>query len=125
MQDQGVEPVARRAAGQDESVRANRCWWDAAADAYLEEHGAFLGTARFVWGPEGLTEDDARLLGDVAGRRVLEVGAGAAQCAQWLLAAGAEPVALDLSREMLRRGRAAGHATGLDLPLVQADAARL
>ncbi len=117
--------MARRAATQGESVRANRFWWDAEADAYLMEHGAFLGPAGFVWGPEGLTEDDARLLGDVAGRRVLEVGAGAAQCARWLLSAGADPVALDLSREMLGHAQAVGRDTGLDLPLVQADAAQL
>jgi len=117
--------VARRAATQGESVRANRSWWDAAADAYLHEHGDFLGPARFVWGPEGLTEDEAGLLGEVAGRRVLEVGAGAAQCARWLLAAGADPVALDLSREMLGHAQAVGRDTGVDLPLVQADAARL
>ena len=120
-----MDPVTRRAVGQDESVRANRTWWDAGADAYLDEHGAFLGDARFVWGPEGLSEADAHLLGDVAGRRVLEVGAGAAQCARWLLAAGADPVALDLSAQMLLRGRTFGRSSGLDLPLVQADAARL
>jgi len=120
-----VDPVTRRAVGQDESVRANRTWWDAGADEYLDEHGPFLGDARFVWGPEGLSEADAHLLGDVAGRRVLEVGAGAAQCARWLLAAGADPVALDVSAQMLLRGRAFGRSSGLDLPLVQADAARL
>ena len=43
-------------------------------DAYHAEHGAFLGVADFVWCPEGLREADARLLGDVTGRRVLEVG---------------------------------------------------
>jgi SAM-dependent methyltransferase len=120
-----VDPVTRRPAGQDESARANRSWWDAEADAYLVEHGAFLGDARFVWGPEGLSEADAHLLGDVAGRRVLEVGAGAAQCSRWLLAAGAEPVALDVSAVMLHRGRELGRVAGLDVPLVQADAARL
>ena len=118
-----MNPVTRRATDQAESARANRGWWDGEAEDYLAEHGAFLGDARFVWGPEGLSEADAHLLGDVAGARVLEVGAGAAQCARWLLAAGAEPVALDLSAEMLRRGRA--RAEGLDVPLVQADAARL
>ena len=46
--------VARRAVSQAESARAQRTWWDAAADDYLAEHGAFLGDARFVWGPEGL-----------------------------------------------------------------------
>ncbi len=120
-----MDPVARRPAGQDESARANRSWWDAEADAYLDEHGAFLGEARFVWGPEGLDEDEARLLGDVAGRRVLEVGSGAAQCSRWLLAAGADPVALDVSGEMLRRGRVLGAAAGLEVATVQADAARL
>lgn len=120
-----MEPVARRPAGQQESSRAQRSWWDAQADDYLHEHGTFLGDARFVWGPEGLTEAEAGLLGDVTGRRVLEVGSGAAQCARWLLAAGADPVALDVSGAMLRRGRALGAADGLEVPMVQADATRL
>jgi len=120
-----VEPATRRDADQSESASANRSWWDAEAADYLDEHGAFLGDARFVWGPEGLSEGDVHLLGDVAGRRVLEVGAGAAQCARWLLAAGADPVALDLSAAMLLRGREIGLGAGLEVPLVQADAVRL
>ncbi len=121
----GAPPVARRPVGQPESARAQRSWWDAEADAYLEEHGDFLGTAGFVWGPEGLAEQDAHLLGDVAGRRVLEVGAGAAQCSRWLRAAGADPVALDVSAVMLRRGRELGAAAAVPVPVVQADAAAL
>jgi SAM-dependent methyltransferase len=78
-----------------------------------------------VWSPEGLSEADAHLLGDVRDKRVLEVGAGAAQCSRWLLAAGADPVALDLSEMMLRHGRDLGRSAGLEVPLVQADAARL
>ena len=61
----------------------------------------------------------------MAVRRALEVGAGAAQGSRWLLASGAHPVALDISAVMLRRGQALGANTGLDLPLVQADAAAL
>jgi SAM-dependent methyltransferase len=118
-------PVTRRASDAAESAAASRRWWDSEADSYLDEHGAFLGDARFVWCPEGLSEADAGLLGDVAGRRVLEVGSGAAQCARWLLAQGADPVALDLSLEMLRHGRRIGLGARLDVPLVQADAARL
>jgi SAM-dependent methyltransferase len=120
-----VDRVARRASAAAETARANRSWWDAAAAGYLAEHGDFLGDADFVWGPEGLTEADAGLLGDVAGRQVLEVGAGAAQCSRWLAARGAAPVALDLSGEMLRRGRETGRDRGADVPMVQADAVRL
>ena len=76
--------VARRPAGAAESARANRRWWDAAAPAYLAEHGTDLGDVDFLWCPEGLREADAHLLGDVAGRRVLEIGCGSAPCARWL-----------------------------------------
>ena len=118
-------PVARRVSDPAESAAASRQWWDAEAAAYLEEHGTFLGDARFVWCPEGLSEADAGLLGEVTGRRVLEVGCGAAQCARWLSARGADVVGLDLSMAMLGHGRRIGLGCGLDVPLVQADAGRL
>jgi ubiquinone/menaquinone biosynthesis C-methylase UbiE len=124
--------AVRRAAGVSESVRANRGWWDRNADEYQREHGAFLGDARFVWGPEGLDESEARLLGDAAelrGRRVLEIGAGAAQCSRWLAAQGALPVALDVSYRQLQHARRIDEGDGempsAPVPLVQADATRL
>jgi SAM-dependent methyltransferase len=39
--------ITRRAAGNQETVRANRAWWDENADSYQREHGEFLGDARF------------------------------------------------------------------------------
>jgi SAM-dependent methyltransferase len=111
--------------GPAATVRANRRWWDAEADAYHAEHGTFLGDADFVWCPERLREADARLLGDVAGRRTLEIGCGAAMCSRWLVGQGARPVACDLSAGMLRHARAASARTGIDVPLVQADATML
>jgi SAM-dependent methyltransferase len=117
--------VARRPAGTEESSRANRRWWDAAAPAYLAEHGADLGDVDFLWCPEGLREADAHLLGEVAGRRVLEIGCGSAPCARWLRRAGARVVALDLSAGMLARAAATNRSTGIPVPLVQADATAL
>jgi SAM-dependent methyltransferase len=117
--------VARRPAGSAESARANRRWWDAAAPAYLAEHGPDLGDVDFLWCPEGLREEDAGLLGDVAGRRVLEIGCGSAPCSRWLRQAGAQPVALDVSGGMLARAAALNRETGLHVPLLQADAAAL
>lgn len=120
-----VLPSTRRETGAAESAAASRSWWDQAADSYLAEHGSFLGDSRFVWCPEGLSEADAHLLGDVAGRRVLEVGSGAAQCSRWLLTQGAEPIALDLSAAMLGHARRLGTLSGLHVPLAQGDAQRL
>ena len=96
--------VSRREAGSDETAAANRSWWDAEAGEYYAEHGTFLGDTDFVWGPEGWREDELGLLGDVAGRRVLEIGAGGGQCARWVAAAGGRVVATDLSAGMVRQG---------------------
>ena len=119
-----MERVTRRDVDQAQSVRASRHWWDAEAAAYLVEHGDFLERG-FVWGPEGVTEARLGLLGPVAGRRVLEIGAGAAQCSRWLAAQGAYAVALDLSFRMLQAGRQRDAASTPPVPLVQADASRL
>ena len=108
--------VLRRPAGRDETRRASAAFWDSCAAAYQAEHADEL--AGFVWGPEGAREDDLGLLGPVAGRRVLEVGCGAAQCARWLAARGASVVASDLSLAQLRL------APG-GVPLVCADAEAL
>jgi SAM-dependent methyltransferase len=117
--------AGRRSADAWTTTRANRRWWDGDADNYHAEHGAFLGVADFVWCPEGLREADAHLLGEVAGRRILEVGAGSAMCSRWLATQGARPTAVDLSGGMLRHARAGAAATGIDVPLVQADAQHL
>jgi SAM-dependent methyltransferase len=121
----GTVGVVRRSAGSAESVAANSAWWDADADDYHAEHGEFLGVIDFIWCPEGLREADARLLGPVDGRQVLEVGCGSAPCARWLAAQGARVTGLDLSTAMLRYASAANQATGIPVPLVRANAERI
>ncbi|AZI59462.1 class I SAM-dependent methyltransferase [Nakamurella antarctica] len=114
-----------RAAGSQDSRLANRRWWDADAGDYHAEHAAFLGDADFVWCPEGLREDDAHLLGEVEGLRVLEVGCGSAPCGRWLTGAGAQVTAFDLSAGMLSYAADAATRSGLHAPLVQADASAM
>lgn len=149
IEDNDTVRVARRHLSDSATIRANRGWWDANADDYQAEHGAFLGDDRFIWCPEGLDEAQAHLLGtDLAGKRVLEVGAGAAQCSRWLAAQGAFAVASDLSFGQLAHalridagvsqgaavssgeptGSAEAEAVAVAVagpPLIQADATRL
>lgn len=125
--DDGPEDlVTRRQTGGAETVRANRGWWDGVADEYQAEHGEFLGDARFLWCPEGLYEDEAGLLGPVAGRQALEVGCGAAQCSRWLAKQGADAVGLDLSARQLAHARRIDDGLGgTPVHLAQADATAL
>ena len=121
----GTVGVRKRFVGAGESVAANRAWWDADADDYHAQHGSFLGDAEYIWSPEGLHEADAGLLGEVAGRAVLEIGCGSAPCARWLRSQGARVVGLDLSAGMLRHAMTGAARTGISVPLVQADAGAL
>ncbi|SEF04996.1 Methyltransferase domain-containing protein [Streptomyces sp. 2112.3] len=125
--NQEHEPEATRRNASD--TESSRGWWDSNADEYQSEHGAFLGDDRFIWGPEGLDEADAALLGPAAelkGRRILEIGAGAAQCSRWLAAQGALPVALDISHRQLQHALRIAGGPGEDaLGLVEADAGAL
>ncbi|MGI8311500.1 class I SAM-dependent methyltransferase [Saccharopolyspora hattusasensis] len=118
----GTVGVSKRTVDAAESRGASRLWWDADADDYQAEHGAFLGDSDFMWCPERLREQDAGLLGDVRGKRVLEVGCGAASCSRWLADQGAHPVGLDISAGMLRHAVAGGERSGTAVPLVQASA---
>lgn len=105
--------------------RANRRDWDREADNYQREHGDFLRDVGFVWSPEGLDEAQAHLLGDVTGRRVLEVGCGAGQCSRWLSAQGASVVGVDLSFRQLQHSRRIDSETGIGVPAVCATATAL
>jgi SAM-dependent methyltransferase len=123
--DTDTSGPVRRPVDAADSVRAARQWWDAEADGYLAEHEGALGAAEWLWGPEGWTEDDLRLLGVVAGQRVLELGCGAASGARWLAERGADVVGLDLSLRMLQHARRLDDECGTVTPTVAAHAGRL
>ncbi|MDO4791210.1 MAG: class I SAM-dependent methyltransferase [Buchananella hordeovulneris] len=109
-------------AEQSASVAATAQWWDEEAQDYYRDHGATLGDTELHWCPEGLRESAARLLGDVAGRDVVEFGAGAAQGSRYLYGQGARVVATDISAGMLAQARELNEDAGIDFPLLTADA---
>jgi len=115
----------RRPVSEAVTQRANRREWDGYADEYQAAHGEFLRDVGFLWCPEGLDEETAGVLGDVAGRDVLEVGCGAAQCARWLVTRGARAVGLDLSERQLQHARRIDDSSGVRVPVVAGTATAL
>ena len=99
----------------------NRDFWDRHADEYQEAHGGHIGRAEPRWGIWQLPEGELQVLGDVAGRDVLELGCGAAQWSILLAARGARCVGLDNSERQLEHARAAGAG----FPLVHGSAESL
>ena len=97
--------------------RANREFWDREADRYQAEQAV-----RASWGVWSLPEEELNVLGDVAGKDVLELGCGAAQWGIALARRGARVVGLDVSERQLAHARAALAEAALDFPLICAGA---
>lgn len=115
----------RRDADETESRGANGADWDRYADEYQATHGEFLGDVGFLWGPEGLTEAEAGILGPLQGRDVLEVGSGAGQCSRWIRSQGGRSIGLDLSHRQLQHSRRIDEMTGVLVPSVRGTATHL
>jgi SAM-dependent methyltransferase len=104
------------------SPRRNRAYWDARADEYQATHAEHIGRPEPRWGMWQLPESELGILGDVAGKDVLELGCGAAQWAILLAQRGARVTGLDNSVRQLEHARAAMAEAGVEFPLVHAPA---
>jgi SAM-dependent methyltransferase len=104
-------------------VRMNRRSWNETSDGYQQEHGPQIsGRLEPGWGVWQIPERELGILGDVAGRDVLELGCGAAQWSILLAGRGARPVGLDLSDRQLWHARRLMAAAGASFPLLHASA---
>jgi SAM-dependent methyltransferase len=94
-------------------TRSNELWTDARAhDAWSRED--------ITWGVFGIPEASLRILGDVAGLDVVELGCGTAYFSAWLARRGARPVGVDPTPAQLATARRMQVETGIEFPLVEA-----
>jgi SAM-dependent methyltransferase len=101
----------------------NRQRWDEQSDEYQARHGEQLDKAGgTAWGVWQIPESELRVLGDVNGLDVLELGCGAAQWAIALTSQGARMTGLDNSSRQLDHAREAMAKAGVEFPLVHASA---
>lgn len=102
--------------------------WDRIA---ARQSGGDPQTDTVIYGPDGPAERDLRLIGNVKGKRVLELGCGTGQAAVTLAKQGATVIAVDASavqlahaRSLMERAevRIEWHETDLaDLAFLRAD----
>lgn len=101
----------------------NRAAWDAIADDYQARHAEQLAiNAGLAWGVMQVPEAQLGILGEVAGKDILEFGCGAAQWSIGLARLGARPVGIDLSERQLEHARRLMAEAGLDFPLIHSSA---
>jgi SAM-dependent methyltransferase len=76
-----------------------------------------------TWGIWAIDESELNVLGDVNGLDVVELGCGTAYFSAWLAKLGARPVGVDITPAQLETARRTMAETGIEFPLVEADAA--
>src|SRR3954466_9397910 len=101
----------------------NAAAWDRHSAAY--QAGARLPTDVAHYGPDIGSEADYRLLGDLKGKRVLELGCGGAQCSIAFAKQGAHAIGIDFSAEQLAFARRLCEREEVKVELRQGDLADL
>jgi SAM-dependent methyltransferase len=101
----------------------NAAAWDRHSAAY--QAGARLPTDVAHYGPDIPNEAELRLLGELKGRRVLELGCGGAQCSIAFAMQGASAIGVDFSAEQLAFARRLCEREGVKVELHEGDLADL
>ena len=96
-------------------TRTNAEYTDAAAERQWAQE-------EITWGIWSLPERDLRILPELAGLDVLELGCGTAYFSAWLARRGARPIGVDLTPAQLETARRCQEAFGLRFPLLEANA---
>ncbi len=105
-----------------EAERNRKVWTK--ANAEYTDAAAARGWAKdeIDWGMWHVPESEVGALGEVAGLDVVELGCGTAYFSAWLAKAGARPVGVDVTPAQLETARRLQRETGIEFPLLEADA---
>ncbi len=101
----------------------NRALWTESNREYTDENAEVnWALDEISWGIWAIGEADVGVLGDVAGLDVVELGCGTAYFSAWLARRGARPVGVDVTPAQLETARRLQAETGIEFPLLEADA---
>jgi SAM-dependent methyltransferase len=103
-------------------VQRNRDVWDKWAPEWTASGARNWASHEPTWGIWGVAESELRLIENVEGLDVIELGCGTAYVSAWLARLGARPVGIDVSARQLETARRLQTEHGLDFPLIHGNA---
>jgi SAM-dependent methyltransferase len=107
-----------------EDAAKNAALWTETNREYTDDSAATnWALDEISWGIWAVDESSLNLLPDVDGLDVVELGCGTAYFSAWLARRGARPVGVDITPAQLETARRMMVETGIEFPLVEADAA--
>jgi SAM-dependent methyltransferase len=104
-------------------ARRNRDVWTVTNAEYADASARETWSQEEItWGAFGVPEEEVRVLGDVRGLDVIELGCGTAYVSAWLARRGARPVGVDVTPAQLETARRLQRELGIEFPLLEASA---
>ncbi|MCA1832461.1 MAG: class I SAM-dependent methyltransferase [Actinomycetota bacterium] len=105
-------------------VSINRKGWDVRSALYQREaqRAGMYTSGAVEWGPNSYPESELKILGDVRGKNILEVGCGGAQFGIALARKGARVTGIDLSKEQLRHAKRNAASAEVEIRLEHGNA---
>jgi len=106
----------------DDAAR-NRKLWTIANEEYTAGQAVEAwARTEVLWGLWEIPDSELCVLGDLAGLDIVELGCGTAYMSAVFAKLGARPVGVDITPAQLETARRLMRETGLEFPLVEADA---
>ncbi len=117
-------PRARSRSGLTDYLERNRAVWTKANEEYTDARAREAWAAEEItWGMFGPSESELGVLGDVAGKDVIELGCGTALLRGMARnGAGARVTGVDLTPAQLETARRMSEETGIAMELLEANA---
>jgi SAM-dependent methyltransferase len=107
----------------DDAAKNAALWTETNREHTDDSAAANWALDEIAWGIWAVDESDLRVLPDVDGLDVVELGCGTAYFSAWLAKRGARPVGVDVTPAQLATARRMMAETGIEFPLIEADAA--
>lgn len=108
----------------EDSIK-NRKAWDAYGDEYNKRHNEQIDRSDFYWGYWSIPEKKVNALGDIRGKKILELGCGAAFQSIAIKRQGGFPVAIDNSLKMLEYAKNNQVKYEMEFPLIHCSGENL
>lgn len=93
-------------------------WWEDNSSEFQKQHKIPLDVS---YGPMMPNDDTLKLVGNVRGKKILEIGCGGAQCGIAFAKKGASVIGIDLSEEQLKYAEALAKKNKAKIKLIHGD----
>lgn len=94
-------------------------WWNESSKYFQEDYKIHTKTPQYE--PYSPNESDLKLLGNVKGKRILEVGCGGGQCSIALAKKGAICTGIDISKEQLKYAENLAEKNKVKIKFIKGD----